>query len=404
MRFPAFRSRNFRIYEGGSLFSVNGQWINRVVIGWVGWELTGSATWVGLLSFCLFAPTVISSPLYGVLLDRVRLQPVALMSHGIVTAASLVLYLLYLGDSLTIWGLSAVALVIGFAGSADRAVRVTIVPRMVERDALPNAVAIHAANFNIARLIGPAIGGTLIETMGTDTTMLINVIVFLPYLAAILILRLGEKKRSTAQRQRFFVELWDGARYAATHPIIREAMLLTCITSLSVRGVNEIVPAIADGVYQRGAEGLGQMLSAGGGGALIAALMVAVRPSHTWADGIPTIAHVAIFIGLGAVCVLGIAANWYLAVACVTVTGFCGTMIGINMQSSIQLTVDDAYRGRVMSLWMVVGLGTSALGALMLGSLTDLFGLSATLVSAASIGAAVVIAARIALARLGRRQ
>jgi len=404
MRFPAFRSRNFRIYEGGSLFSVNGQWINRVVIGWVGWELTGSATWVGLLSFFLFAPTVISSPLYGVLLDRVRLQPVALMSHGIVTAASLVLYLLYLGDILTIWGLSAVALVIGFAGSADRAVRVTIVPRMVERDALPNAVAIHAANFNIARMIGPAIGGTLIETAGTDTTMLINIIVFLPYLAAILILRLGEKKRSAALRQHFFVELWDGARYAATHPIIREAMLLTCITSLSVRGVNEIVPAIADGVYQRGAEGLGQMLSAGGAGALIAALMVAVRPSRAWAEGIPTIAHVAIFLGLGAVFVLGIAGNWYLAVACVTVTGFCGTMIGINMQSSIQLTVDDTYRGRVMSLWMVVGLGTSALGALMLGSLTDLFGLSSTLVSAASIGAAVVIAARIALARLARRQ
>ena len=94
MRFPALQSRNFRIYEGGSFFSVNGQWINRVLIGWVGWELTGSATWVGLLSFFLFAPTVISSPLYGVLLDRVRLKPVALMSHVVVTLAALVLFAL----------------------------------------------------------------------------------------------------------------------------------------------------------------------------------------------------------------------------------------------------------------------------------------------------------------------
>ncbi len=272
MRFPALQGRNFRIYEGGSFFSVNGQWINRVLIGW---ELTGSAAWVGILSFFLFAPTVISSPLYGVLLDRGRLKLVALINYMVVTLSALVLYFLYAGDVLDIWSLSAVALVIGFAGSADRAVRVTIMPRMVERAALPNAVTIHAANFNVARLIGPAIGGTLIETIGTDTTMLVNVIVFLPYLAAVLLIRLVEKGRPKSERKHFLVEMIDGARYTATHPAIREAMLLTCVSSLTVRGVGEIVPAIADGVYQRGAEGLGQMLSVGGG-ALIVALTVSL--------------------------------------------------------------------------------------------------------------------------------
>ncbi|NND50538.1 MAG: MFS transporter, partial [Rhizobiales bacterium] len=272
MRFPALRSPSFRLYEGGGFFSVNGQWINRVVIGWVGWEMTGSATWVGLLSFCLFAPTVISSPLFGVLMDRIRLRPAALVSHGIVAASSLALYLLHAADALTIWGLVVVALVIGFAGSAERSVRMTIVPRMVELSVLPNAVAIHAANFNVARLIGPAIGGIMIETLGTGTTMLINVFVFIPNLVAIFFLTVREREGSKGGRKHFLVELWEGARHAALHPIIREAMLLTAISSLTIRGVAEIVPVIADGVFDRGAEGLGQMLSAGGGGALIAAL------------------------------------------------------------------------------------------------------------------------------------
>jgi len=401
MRFPALASRDFRIYECGGIFSVNGQWINRVLIGWIAWETTRSATWVGLVSFFLFAPTVVSSPLFGVLMDRVRLQPAAIISNGIVTAAALALYLLHLGDLLSIWALSVVALVIGFAGSAERAVRVTIVPRMVERDAVPNAVAIHAANFNVGRLIGPAIGGTLIEAFGVGTTMLINVVIFVPYLAALFLLRVDEKQGARAKRRRFFAELWDGARYAALQPIIREALLLTCVTSLTVRGVNEIVPAIADGVYQRGAEGLGRMLAAGGAGALIAAITISMRSSRAWADGIPLIAHVAIFVGLIAVSALGSVGNWYLALGCVGLTGFAGTMIGINMQSSIQLTVEESFRGRVMSLWMVVGLGTSALGALILGGLSDIFGISTTLFAAGIAGIAAVIILRLVLARSG---
>jgi MFS family permease len=402
MRFLALRSPSFRMYEGGALFSVNGQWINRVVIGWVGWEMTGSATWVGLLSFCLFAPTVLTSPLFGVLMDRIQLRPAALVSHGIVTMAVLVLYFLYAGDLLTIGSLSAVALVIGIAGSAERSVRMTIVPRMVDLDALPNAVAIHAANFNVARLVGPAIGGIMIEMLGTGTTMFINVLVFLPNLVAIFFLTVRERDSSKGEVKNFMAELWAGARHAALHPIIREAMLLTALSSLTVRGVAEIVPVIADGLFNRGAEGLGQMLSAGGGGALIAALTISLRSASSWAEGIPLIAHAAIFLGLLAVSALGLIDNWYLAVACVGVTGFCGTMVGINMQSAIQLQVDDAFRGRVMSLWMVVGLGTSALGALLLGSLTDLFGLSETLTSVGLIGIAAVVFLRYVLAHMVR--
>ena len=249
MRFPALQSRNFCIYEGGSLFALNGQWITRIVVGWVGWELTGSATWVGLLSFFLFAPTIVTSPFFGVLVDRVHLKPTVIVSQGIVTLATLSLYILHLAGLLNVWSLSAVSLVIGVAGSAERAVRVTIVPRMVPLSALTNAVGIHATNFNVARLIGPAIGGIMIEHVGTGPTMLVNFIVLVPFMVALFFLKVSERDGSNIRHKSFFADFWSGAKVAARHPVIREAMMLTCITSITVRGVLDILPALADGEF-----------------------------------------------------------------------------------------------------------------------------------------------------------
>jgi MFS family permease len=379
MRFPALQSRNFCIYEGGSLFALNGQWITRIVVGWVGWELTGSATWVGLLSFFLFAPTIVTSPFFGVLVDRVHLKPTVIVSQGIVTLATLSLYILHLAGLLNVWSLSAVSLVIGVAGSAERAVRVTIVPRMVPLSALTNAVGIHATNFNVARLVGPAIGGIMIERVGTGPTMLVNFIVLVPFLVALFFLKVNERDGSNRVHKSYFADFWSGAKVAARHPVIREAMMLTCITSITVRGVLDILPALADGEFHRGPEGLGQMVAVGGAGALVSAVVVAIRHTRK-RPGIPLVGQVAVFIGTVSVAALGIVHTWPLALLFVTLCGFAGTMIGINMQTTIQLTVEDEFRGRVMSLWMVAGIGFSALGALVLGTAADLFGLPATLI------------------------
>jgi Na+/melibiose symporter-like transporter len=197
-------------------------------------------------------------------------------------------------------------------------------------------------------------------------------------------------------------EFWGGARHAALQPLIREALILTTVTSLTVRGVLEILPAIADGVFHRGAEGLGNMVAAGGAGALAAALLNAFRQHRKWGEGIPLRAQIAIMLGLLAVAGLGISDGWTLAMVFVTICGFCGTMIGINMQATIQLTVDDDFRGRVMSLWMVTGIGTSALGALLLGTFADLIGLTQTLVGGGLIGIVLVVAVRFIHWRVAR--
>ena len=165
-------------------------------------------------------------------------------------------------------------------------------------------------------------------------------------------------------------------------------MILNGLFSFIVRGTLEILPAIADGVYQRGAQGLGQILAAAGAGALVSSVIMAYRHSSD-AGGLPTVSTVAAFAGFALVALLGLVAYWPVALFAVCGMGFTGAMVGIGYQSTVQMTLEDGFRGRVMSLWTVVGIGGAALGAIGLGALVDVIGLQSTLAGAASVGIGV---------------
>lgn len=389
MRFPALKSRNFVLYTAGSFASANAIWINRVIIGWLGWELTGLASWVGLLGFFLFAPTIVSSPLFGVILDRVDLRRAAIISQLLLISTVAALLVLFLAGVLTIWMLALVALTVGFTGSADRTIRFVLVPRVVEKEALGNAVAIHGINFNTARLIGPAVGGLLIDAAGTEAAIVVNLALVLPFLAVIFIVKLRERDAPPPTRQPFLAEILEGARYAAGHPIIREAMIISGLFSITIRGVLEIMPAIADGVFQRGAQGLGQMLAVSGAGALAAAIVIAVRRSGPSEPRISMMVYFSVLGGIAGIVVLGLTANWFTALAMVFVVGFCLTINGIDLQATIQIALSDTYRGRVMSLWIVLVIGGAAISAIALGFLADLVGMSAALIGTGAACAAI---------------
>jgi len=382
MRFPALRSKDFIIFTAGNFSATNAIWINRVIIGWLGWELTGLASSVGLMSFLLFAPTIVASPLFGVILDRVDVRRAAILSQAILITSLSVLFVMYETGILTIWLLGFVALTIGVTSSADRTIRFVLVPRIVDRDALANAVAIH--------LIGPAVGGALIEWGGMDFAILTNLAMVVPFLTVLFIVTLRGREDRKSKRQSFFGEIADGARYAASHPIIREAMVISGFYSITMRGILEILPAVADGEFHRGAQGLGQMLAVSGAGALVAAIYIALRRSGRSQAEIPASVYISIIGGALATIVLGLTGNWYVALAMVLVLGVCATVNGIELQASMQVALDDAYRGRVMSLWIVLVIGGAAISAIGIGSLADIFGISSALVASGVTGAVTI--------------
>lgn len=400
MRFPALRSRDFVIFTAGNFSATNAIWINRVIVGWLAWQLTGLASSVGFLSFLLFAPTIVSSPLFGVILDRVDVRRAAILSQSILIVALTALFVLYASGILTIWLLAIVALIIGFTASADRTIRFVLVPRIVEKEALANAVAIHGINFNTARLIGPAIGGLLIEWAGTGAAILLNLAMVVPFLTVLFLITLRGREAPRGKRRNFLAEIADGARYAMRHPIIREAMILSAFISITVRGILEILPAVADGEFHRGAQGLGQMLAVSGAGALVAATFVALRRSGPSRAEVSMAVYLSIVGCVVGTVILGLTGSWYVALAMVFLLGGSLTINGIDLQATLQIALDDAYRGRVMGLWIVLVIGGAAINAIAIGFLADIFGMSAALV-ATGTACALLIGAGVLAIRKG---
>jgi hypothetical protein len=262
-----------------------------------------------------------------------------------------------------------------------------LVPCIVDKEALANAITIHGVNFNGARLIGPAIGGLLIAAIGTTATVAINLAMVFPFLGVLLAINFSGREAPKAKRESFLSEFVDGTRYALGNPVIREGMLLMAIYSITVRGVLEILPAIADGEYHRGAEGLGQMLAAAGAGALVASVFIALRRSGPSHAGISLQPYVSTAAGIAATIALAVSHSWWLATGFVFILGFCGTASAIDLQTSVQLSLSEAYRGRVMGLWVVLVIGAAAINSIILGFFADIVGMSETLVAAAILAA-----------------
>jgi len=367
-------------------------WITRLVMSWIAWDLTGSSAYVGLLSFFLFVPYITTIPFFGVLLDRIEPLRTAIIAQIIQALAAFTIFLMHITDSLSIFSLCTVAVIIGTANSAQGSARQTIVPRIVDKPTIANAVAFNAMNFQIARIIGPSVGGILIGLIGTKYTILFSSFFFLPALITLPMIVLTPKQGESIKKESNFIsELVDGARFAHRNAVIFECIILTFISSVIIRGCHELLPALADGKFNMGVEGLGQIMAAAGAGALISSFLIASRKKTYNDNGIPMIARISLILGLLFVTILGYVDNWYLAILAAFISGACVTNVAIDMQSTVQMQLTDTYRARVASLWLATAIGGSGLGSILNGIFSDVFGITETFIFVGLIGVLAVI-------------
>ena len=372
--------------------SMQAVWITRLVMSWIAWDLTGSSAYVGLLSFFLFVPYITTIPFFGVLLDRIEPLRTAIIAQIIQALAAFTIFLMHITDSLSIFSLCTVAVIIGTANSAQGSARQTIVPRIVDKPTIANAVAFNAMNFQIARIIGPSVGGILIGLIGTKYTILFSSFFFLPALITLPMIVLTPKQGESIKKESNFIsELADGARFAHRNAVIFECIVLTFISSVIIRGCHELLPALADGKFNMGVEGLGQIMAAAGAGALISSFLIASRKKTYNDNGIPMIARISLILGLLFVTILGYVDNWYLAILAAFISGACVTNVAIDMQSTVQMQLTDTYRARVASLWLATAIGGSGLGSILNGIFSDVFGITETFIFVGLIGVLAVI-------------
>lgn len=370
----ALSDPGFRLYYAGAVAGVNGNWIFRVVLAWLAWDISRSPAFVGLIAATSLGLMALTTPIFGALADRGEILRAYRRVLTGMLAAPLALLGLLLTDMLGRGALFGIAVIFGLMLAAYHPVRQSIGPRLVAPPLIGSVVALAALNFNVGRLVAPAIGGFLISHFGTAIAAAVATALFLPALVIAPMLRPRMPARRAAPKS-YLSDLREGIAAAWQALPIRNALLLTVVALGPIRAITEILALIADGRFRQGAAGLGLLSSAVGAGALTAALFqVAVGARLLRARGLR---HTVIALGFASTLALTLAPGFGLAIALAVPVGFAGTYIGVSMQTAIQSGLDDALRGRVMSLWLLsITLSTSVL-AFATSALSEWIGLGA---------------------------
>lgn len=397
MNLAALKSPQYRLYLAGNVFGMNANWILRLVLGWLAWELTRSASFVGFVSFLAYAPVLLGGPFFGVLADRVEIRVAMITVNIIIASLAILMFSVLYFDLMSPTFLAVYSLTLGTALSAYQPVRLSLGPRLVRPERISSVVSLGALNFNISRLTGPAIGGTLISIYGVTTTIFIVCFLYIPFLAMLVRLK-PRAKTKESKHQPFWQSFREGVAFIATNRLIRIALIVTGIFSLVIRASLEVLPIIADGVFEKGAAGLGVLTAAAGVGAIIASI-IQVTANPPVKGHIPRRALFATLFGSVMTLMLGQTESWTMAILLIGSIGFASTIVGINFQAAVQMQLDDDIRGRVMSLWMTVAVGGTALGALSVGVLIQYLGLEVALTG---IGVGSLVVFSVLLSRIWR--
>ncbi|MDH3228688.1 MAG: MFS transporter [Alphaproteobacteria bacterium] len=368
----AFGNRNFAIYTAGSAVTLVGLWVQRLGVGWLTWELTYSGFWLGVVAFADLFPAVVVGPFAGVLADRLDRLRLALICQGLSLLQTVLLFVLTWSGLIEIASLVVLTAFLGAVRAVYMPVRLSLVPSLVKADDVPAAVAISSLIFNLARFLGPALAGLLITVWGVAPTFAVYAVTVVALLFALTQLRIERGAAATGRRGGMLAEIAEGVRYTARHPAIGPLLLLMLAISVLARPVGELLPGFADAVFARGAGGLAWLTSAVGLGAVAGGIWLAKRGS---AAGLLMI---ALFGGGGcAISLLLFTGTTLFWVAVPAAAIFGGAMVSsaIATQTLILGAVDDAVRGRVLSLYGVIFRGGPAIGSLVMGALSGPFGL-----------------------------
>ena len=380
----AFTHRNYRIYAAGNAVSLTGGWMQRVAVGWLAWSLTHSGTWLGIVSMAEFFPVVFLSPLAGALADRrdrVGIIRVTQIAGSI--EASLLAVLVYTG-AITIELLFGLTLLLGIFNAVAQPSRLALIPTLVDRAALPSALAINAIIFNSARFLGPAVAGVVIAKLSVAAAFTVNAVTYVAFLIAMTNLR-GIRALPVAATQGVLKASAEAYGYASRHPGIAPMLLLFTITTIGTRGFVELFPGFADSVFGRGPEGLATLTSTVGLGAIFGAGWMLLRPAVSGLTAL--VLGNTLMISLA---ILGftLTDRFTIALPCVFLAGTAMTITGVGAQTLIQAAVDIRMRGRIMALYGMIFRAGPALGAVLMGLLSERFGLRLPLAVGALVSCA----------------
>jgi len=380
----ALRHRNFAIYTAGNSISLVGTWIQRLAIGWLTWELTGSGAWLGVVAFADLFPTILFGPIAGAAADRWDRLTVTRITQSLALCQSAVLFLLTATGMMTIELLVLLTAAGGVISAFNQPARLALVPSLVPRSDLVTAVAIVSIIFNLARFIGPAIAGVMIVTAGAAAAFAANAFTFAVFLVALSFLHASPSSKET-ERGSFLGQLKEGLTYSASHKGIAALLLLSIVSSIFSRPITELLPGFASAVFNSGADGLAILTSSIGIGAAGGRLWLGGRPQL---GALPPVAPACSLLMPVATLLFTATDRLWAAVPLLVLVGFSMSSTGIASQTLVQVAVPASMRGRVLSLYGLIFRGGPAVGALAMGAASEHMGFRLPVAIGALIAAA----------------
>jgi MFS family permease len=367
----AFRHRNYRLFFAGQALSLVGMWMQMVAQSWLMYRLTDSAAAVGVVAIANQGPGLFIGPIAGALADRHSRKQILIRAQSASLLPALALGVLTVTDTVLAWHVVALALWMGIARAFEIPTRQAFVPQLVERDDIPNAIALNSVLFNAARLLGPALGGILIASYGEGWCFLANAASYIPVIAALALIRIENAKPAQRGPGSLWSEIREGLRYVRGEPAIWAVLGAMAAASIGGMPYTVLLPSFAQRVLLAGPDVYGMLTSAVGAGAIVSALALAARRS---AQGLERWVVGSGMLFGAALTAFSQSTNLLAAVMLLALmgAGFMVQMAGTN--TLLQMRVPEHLRGRVMSLHSALFLGVFPFSGIVAGVLADRVG------------------------------
>jgi MFS family permease len=353
------------------MVSLVGTWMQNIAQPWLAYKLTNSPFLLSLVSALQFFPILILSLFAGALLDRISKRKVLMITQSCSMIVTIIPAILVWSGHIQYWHLLIIASLIGIINSFDMPARQSFVVEMVGRGNTMNAVALTSATFNSARIIGPAAAGIIMGLVGIGWCFFINSLSFGALLLALVFIKPEYSPKKTEHTQNIFQSIAEGLRYARNNEKILRTLIMIAIVATFGMNLQVLVPVFTKTVLGGAEAGFGLMMSFVGAGSLCGALGVAVT-----SDRGPrrfNLFAAPVFVGVLLI-LTGLVSSFFMYAALLFVTGFFFVSFSSSSNSNVQISADDKYRGRVMSLYALIFSGCTPIGNLYTGFFSDHFG------------------------------
>ena len=359
----ALRHRNFQLFFGGQLISLVGTWMQNIAQDWLVYRLTGSSLLLGTVAFVNQIPIFLLAPVAGLVADRWNRHRIVIATQTSSMILALILAALTLTGRIRIWEIMVLASLLGVVNAFDIPARQAFLIDMVGRDDLLNAIALNSSMFNSARIIGPAIAGILVASVGEGWCFFGNGVSYIAVIAGLLMMKLTRQAELQAKGSPI-ENMIEGFRFARHTAPVRGLLLLIGFVSLAAMPYTVLMPIFAGRVLHGGAGQYSMLMGATGLGALLGALTLA---SKTSVSGLGKWVWMAAS-GFGVSLILfSLSRHLWLSIGFLVPAGF-GMMLQMGSTNTLlQVMVPDRLRGRVMSLYSMMFIGMGPIGALIAG-------------------------------------